>query len=149
MKTLLMFCGVVAVISAAGGIDEASAQDDRYRDKIDTTVTMDRGGSLNVSVYSGHVNVIGVSGTQLRVKGFVDRGELTFDAHSGSVRMQVEPDGRRGGSAELEISVPIGTRMQMDGYSAPYTVKGVKGEVKLESMSGSVEVADAVGRTQI
>jgi DUF4097 and DUF4098 domain-containing protein YvlB len=149
MKTLLTFCGAVAVMSAASGIDNASAQDDRYRERIDTTVTMDRGGSLNVSVYAGRVNVVGVSGSQARVKGYVDRGEMRFDAHSGSVRIQVEPDGRRGGSAELEISVPIGTRVQIDGYSAPYTVKGVKGEVKLETMSGSVDVSDAVGRTQI
>lgn len=149
MKTLLMFCGAVAVMSAAGGIDKAAAQDDRYRERIDTTVTMDRGGSLNLSVYSGHVNVTGVPGSQMRVKGVVDRGEMRFDAHSGSVRMQVEPDGRRGGSAELDITVPIGTRVQIEGYSAPYTVKGVKGEVKLESMSGNVEVSDAVGRTQI
>jgi DUF4097 and DUF4098 domain-containing protein YvlB len=63
--------------------------------------------------------------------------------------MQVEPDGRRGGSAELDITVPIGTRVQIDGFSAPYTVKGVKGELKLETMSGTVEVSDAVGRTQI
>jgi DUF4097 and DUF4098 domain-containing protein YvlB len=149
MKTLLMFCGAVAVLSAASGIEKAGAQDDRYRDRIDTTVTMDRGGSLSVSVYSGHVNVTGVPGSQMRVKGSVDRGELRFDAHSGSVRMQVEPDSRRGGSADLDITVPIGTRVQIDGFSAPYTVKGVKGEVKLETMSGNVEVSDAVGGTQI
>ncbi|HUQ48318.1 MAG TPA: DUF4097 family beta strand repeat-containing protein [Gemmatimonadaceae bacterium] len=149
MKTPWMFCGAVAVMSATVGIDNAGAQDDRYRERIDTTVTLDRGGSLNLSVYSGHVNVTGVPGTKMRVKGVVDRGELRFDAHSTSVRMQVEPDGRHGGAAELEISVPVGTRVQIDGYSAPYTVKGVKGEVKLESMSGSIEVSDAVGRTQL
>lgn len=149
MKTLLVFCGAVVVISAAGWTDKAGAQDDRYRERIDTTATMDRGGSLNVSVYSGHVNVTGVSGTQMRVKGIVERGELRFDAHSGSVSVQVEPERRRGGSAELDITVPIGTRVLIDGFSAPYTVKGVKGEVKLESMSGSIEVSDAVGRAQI
>lgn len=149
MRTLIAFCSAVAVITAAGGTQKAGAQDDRYRERIDTTVTMDRGGNLNVSVYSGHVNVIGVAGSQMKVKGFVDRGELRFDAHSSSVSMQVDPDGRRGGSAELEISVPIGTRVSIEGYSAPYTVKGVKGEVKLETMSGSVDVSDAVGRTQI
>ena len=85
----------------------------------------------------------------MHVKGVVDRGELRFDAHSGSVRMQVEPDSRRGGSADLDITVPIGTRVQIEGFSAPYTVKGVKGEVKLETMSGNVDVFDAVGRTQI
>ena len=149
MKTLWMLCSIAVVASLFGAPGNATAQDDRYREKFDTTVTMDRGGSVSISVYSGHVNVVGVSGSQVRVKGFVDRGELNFDAHSGSVRMQVEPDGRHGGNAELDLTVPIGTRVMIDGFSAPYSVKGVKGEVKLETMSGNVEVSDAVGRTTI
>lgn len=149
MKTLWTFCSAAIVASAFVPGGHAGAQDDRYREKFDSTVTMDRGGSISLSVYSGHVNVVGVSGNQVRVKGFVDRGELKFEARSGSVRMDIEPDGRHGGNAELDITVPIGTRVQIDGFSAPYTVKGVKGEVKLESMSGNIEVADAVGRTAI
>ncbi|MEO5902996.1 MAG: DUF4097 family beta strand repeat-containing protein [Gemmatimonadaceae bacterium] len=149
MKIPWMICGLALVASAFVPSGRADAQGDRYREKFDTTVKIDRGGSVTVSVYSGHVNVVGVSGSQMRVKGYVDRGELRFDAHSGSVRMDIEPNGRHGGNAELDITVPIGTRVQIDGFSAPYTVKGVKGEVKLESMSGNVEVADAVGRASI
>src|ERR1019366_10663632 len=91
---------------------------------------------------------VGVSGSQVRVKGVVGGG-LRFDAHSSSVRMEIEQDGPRGGDADLDVTVPVGTRIQIDGFSAPYTVKGVKGEVKLETMSGNVEVSDAVGRTSI
>ena len=144
-----MFCGIAVIASVFGPATTARAQDDRYREKFDTTVTIDRGGTVSVSVYSGRVNVVGVSGSQVRVKGYVDRGDFKFDSHSGSVRMDIEPDGRHGGNAELDITVPIGTRVQIDGFSAPYTVKGVKGEVKLQSMSGNVEVTDAVGRTAI
>jgi len=149
MKTLWMICCTAIVASVFAPADKADAQDDRYREKFDTTVAMERGGSVSISVYSGRVNVVGVSGSQVRVKGYVDRGEFKFDSRSGSIRMDVEPDGRHGGNAELDITVPIGTRVQIDGFSAPYTVKGVKGEVKLETMSGNVEVADAVGRTMI
>ncbi len=149
MKTLWMFCGIAAVATAFGPVEKASAQDDRYREKFDTTVAIERGGTVTVSVYSGRVNVIGVPGSQVTVKGVVDRGELKFDAHSSSVRMEVEPDGRGGGNADLDISVPIGTRVEIEGFSSRYTIKGVKGEVKLETMSGSVEVSDAVGRTAI
>lgn len=149
MKTLLVVCGIVAVATVFGPVDRASAQDNRYRERFDTTVAMERGGTVTVSVYSGRVNVLGVPGTQMTVKGVVDRGELKFDAHPSSVRVEVEPDGRRGGNADLDITVPIGTRVEIEGFSARYTVKGVKGEVKLETMSGNVEVSDAVGRTGI
>lgn len=149
MKSPWIFCCAAIVASAFVPVGKAGAQNDRYREKFDTTVTMDHGGSVSLSVYSGHVNVVGMSGNKVGVRGFVDRRELKFEARSGSVRMSIEPDGRRGGSAELDITVPIGTRVQIDGFSAPYTVKGVKGEVKLESMSGNIEVADAVGRTAI
>jgi DUF4097 and DUF4098 domain-containing protein YvlB len=150
MKTLGIVCVAIIAIGALAPARNAGAQVDRYREKFDTAVTLDRGGSVSISVYSGHVNVIGVSGSQVKVHGLVDRGEVRFDAHSGSVRVQVEPEERHGaGNADLDLTVPIGTRVQIDGFSAPYSVKGVKGEVKLESMSGNTEVSDAVGTVSI
>ena len=149
MKTIWIFCSAITLVLMNMPVVKASAQNNRYREKFDTAVTIDRGGTVSVSVYSGHVNVVGVTGSQVRVRGVVDRGELRFDAHSGSVRMQIEPDRRHGGNADLDITVPIGTRVQIDGFSAPYSVKGVRGAVKLETMSGSVEVIDVVGRATI
>jgi Uncharacterized conserved protein len=149
MRTLQTFCVVFSALGVLAPAQNAGAQND-YREKFDTTVTLDRGGTVNISVYSGHVNVVGSSGSQVKVHGVVDRGEVRFDAHSGSVRLQVEPEDRHGaGNADLDLTVPIGTRVQIEGFSAPYTVKGVKGEVKLESMSGSAEVSDAVGDVSI
>jgi DUF4097 and DUF4098 domain-containing protein YvlB len=150
MKTL----GILYVAVAATGIllpaQSAGAQNERYREKFDTAVTLDRGGTVSVSVYSGHVNVIGAAGSRVTVHGFVDRGEVRFYSHSSSVRIQIEPEERHGaGNADLDLTVPVGTRVQIDGFSAPYTVKGVRGEVKLESMSGSAEVDDALGNVSI
>ena len=150
MKTLGILCVAIALIGVLSPARSAGAQDARYREKFDTAVTLDRGGTVSVSVYSGHVNVIGAAGSQVKVHGVVDRGEVRFDAHSSSVRVQIEPEERHGaGNADLDLTVPIGTRVQIDGFSAPYTVKGVKGEVKLESMSGSTTVDDAVGSVSI
>ena len=80
MKTLLIFGCATVVASAFGPATTAGAQNDRYREKFDTAVTMGRGGSVRISVYSGHVNVVGVSGSRVRVRGFVDRGEFKFAA---------------------------------------------------------------------
>ncbi len=149
MKTSGILCVAIAAVTALGPLHKVGAQNDRYREKFDTTVALDRGGAVSISVYSGHVNVIGVAGSQVRVRGIVDRGELKFDSHSGSVRMQIEPDRRHGGNADLDLTVPTGTRVSIEGFSAPYSVKGVKGAVRLQSMSGNVEVTDAVGRVAI
>jgi DUF4097 and DUF4098 domain-containing protein YvlB len=150
MKTLGIICVAVSAIALLAPARNAGAQSD-YREKFDTTVTLDHGGTVNISVYAGHVNVIGTSGSQVKVHGVVDRGEVRFDAHSGSVRIQVDPEDRHygAGKADLDLTVPFGTRVQIDGFSAPYSVKGVKGEVKLETMSGSAEVSDAVGDVTI
>ncbi len=149
MKILTLLAAIAVAATALILPRNAVAQDARYRERFDTAVTLDRGGSVSVSLYAGHVNVVGVPGSQVKVHGTVDRGELRFDSRSGSVRLRVEPGGRRGGNAELEVTVPIGTRVQIDAFSAPLSVKGVKGEVKLGSMSGGVEVTDAVGRVAI
>lgn len=145
MKILLKGCAVLAftLISAS-----ARAQDG-IRDRVDTTVTLDRGGTLSVSLYAGRVNVVGVSGSRVRVQGVADRGEMEIRSRSGAVSVSMQHGGSHRGNASLDISVPIGTRVVLEGFSVPFEVRGVKGEAKVESLSGSVVVNDAVGKVTV
>ena len=133
------------IAPAAAGAQQSSA----YREKVDTSVTMERGGTLSVSVYSGRVNVVGTNGSTVRIRGTGERGEMDIRARSTSVTISMQPEGPRGGRADLEITVPIGTRVALEGFSAPFSVRGVKGETKVESLSGSIVVFDAVGRVNV
>jgi len=132
--------GMLLGVTATG-----SAQDSGFRDRVDTTVSLDRGGTVSVSIYSGRVNVIGGSGSQVRVRGTVDRGELQVRERSSSVSITVEPGGHRGGNAEFDITVPMGSQVILEAFSAPLSIRGVKGAARVQSLSGSIRVADAVG----
>lgn len=120
------------------------------RERMDTTVTLNRGGTLSVSLYSGKVNVTGVSGSDVRIRGTLDRENLTFRARRSSVSISVEHGGHRSANGgELDITVPIGTRVVVEGFSIPVSLSGVKGEVSVETLNGSVTVNDAVGKVTV
>ncbi|MEO8194340.1 MAG: DUF4097 family beta strand repeat-containing protein [Gemmatimonadales bacterium] len=135
---------IAAAMLALAGV--AGAQDFSSPQRIDTTVSLERGGTVSVSVYSGRVTVVGGQGSNVRIRGRVERGELQLSARTGSVNISTEPEGPHGGNAEFDITVPIGTRVVLEGFSAPLSVRGVKGAAKVESLSGGIQVADAAGQ---
>lgn len=119
------------------------------RQRVDTSLTLERGGTVSVSVYSGRVNVTGTSGSTVRVQGGLDRGDLEIRGRSSSVSITADPARPQAGRVDLDISVPIGTRVVLEGFSVPFSVRGVKGEVNIESLSGDVVVSDAVGKVNV
>ena len=119
------------------------------RQRVDTSLSLDRGGTVSVSVYSGTVNVTGTSGSTVRIQGGLDRGDLEIRGRSSSVSITTDPSRPRAVRVDLDISVPIGTRVVLEGFSVPFSVKGVKGEAKVESLSGGVTVSDAVGKVSV
>ncbi len=142
--------GVIVAVGIASmtPTHKAGAQSDRV--SIDTTVSLDRGGTLSVSIYSGRVNVTGTTGTSVRVRGSADRGELRVRERANSITVGLEhgyPGSGR--SAELDISVPHGTRVVLEGFSAPFSVRGVKGDASVETLSGSIIVTDAAGKVTL
>lgn len=137
----------VAVMLGAAGTARAQNFDSPQR--VDTTVSLERGGTLSVSVWSGRVNISAGSGSSVRVRGTVERDAMELRARSSSVSISMESEIRHGGRAELDITVPEGTNIVLEGYSAPYVVRGVKGAVQAETLSGSIRVSDAIGRVTL
>ncbi len=113
--------------------------------RVDTTLSLERNGTVRVAIYSGHVNVVGTTGSSVRIRGTSETDELDIRDREGSISVSLEPERGHGGRAELDISVPIGTNVVLEAFSAPLSVRGVKGEVKLEALSGSLVIDDAVG----
>lgn len=120
-----------------------------YASTVDSTVTIEKGGTVSVSVYSGKVNVTGGSGSQVQIRGTTERADLEIRARPTSVTISTDPEGPHGGRADLDIVVPTGTRVVLNGFSAPFSIKGVKGEAKIESLSGSAVVSGAVGKVKV
>jgi len=138
----------VALVSAAL-FAPAAAEAQGFRQRVDTSVTIEKGGTLSVSVYSGRVNVIGGSGSSVRIQGTVEGGDMELRARPSSVTISTQQESPHGGRADLDITVPTGTRVVLEGFSAPFSVRGVKGEAKVESLSGNVTVSDAVGKVNV
>lgn len=147
-KTFLKgLAGLAAMLGIAGA---AQAQDNfRSPERVDTTFTLDRNGTVSISIYSGRVNVTGTTGSSVRIRGTAERDEMQIRSRSGMVSVSLEPERGHGGRAEFDVTVPIGTNVVLEAFSAPLTVRGVKGPAQIETLSGDVHVTDAVGTVEI
>lgn len=126
----------------------AKAQDYRGRTRIDTTVRLDRGGAVDLSLISGRINVTGWDRPEVRISASIDRGILRFDANPARVSLTVddENDGNRGrrrhdvGDARYDVSVPRGSRLILEAVSGDIIASGSQGEIEASSVSGNVDV---------
>ena len=131
---------------------EARAERDREREQtrrerelagaLDTTVTFDARGTVNVSCPGGDVIVTGTARNQIVVKARTERGAIRF-VSSGS-NATLEPAASRGcNDAHFELSVPAGVHLVANTWSGSLRVSGVKGEIDAHAQSGDVDVRDA------
>lgn len=131
------------------------AQDYQRRTQIDTTVRLDRGGAVDLSLISGKIRVTGWDRQDVKVAASIDRGTLRFDANSSRVTLSVDEsdDNRHGrhsvGDARYEVSVPRGARLILEAVSGDVTASGSQGEIEATSVSGDVDVRDGVGEVSI
>src|SRR3954464_5651485 len=129
----------------------ARAQDDRPITQIDTTVRLERGGTVDLSLISGRIRVTGWDRSEVKISASIESGSLEFDANSSRVSLSVEDsDDSRGrrhhnvGEARYEVSVPRGSRLILEAVSGDITTTGSQGEIEANSVSGNVDVTDGV-----
>ena len=109
---------------------------------LDTTVTFDARGTVNVSCPGGDVVVTGTDRNQIVVKARTERGAIRFV--SSGTTATLEPATNRGCSdAHFELSVPAGVRLVASTWSGSLTVRGVHGDVEAHAQSGDIDVSDA------
>ena len=126
---------------------EAKAQEYLGRTRVDTTVRLDRGGVVDLSLISGRINVTGWDRPDVRISASIDRGIIRFNANPSRVSMSVddEDDNRRRGrhsvgDARYEVSVPRGARLILEAVSGDVRASGSQGEIEASSVSGEVDV---------
>ena len=112
---------------------------DRYPTRIDTVVSFDRQGTVDLSLISGRIKVTAWDRQEVKVVASIDDGRLRFSASQSRVSLEVD---RHGGEARYDVTVPRGTKLALEAVSGNITATGVGGEVDAESVSGSVEVSD-------
>jgi hypothetical protein len=157
MKTVLKCSWIVAAMVAATLPASAKAQDEGVRirglTRIDTTVRLDRGGAVDLSLISGRIRVTGWDRQEVKIAATIESGRLKFDANSSRVTLSVDDNnddyGRHNrhnnvGEARYEVSVPRGSRLILEAVSGDVTTQGSQGEIEANSVSGDVDVSDGV-----
>jgi DUF4097 and DUF4098 domain-containing protein YvlB len=153
LSRLIILAGVVIAVPLT-----VKAQDDqgvriRGLTRIDTTVRLDRGGAVDLSLVSGKIRVTGWDRPDVKISATIESGRLRFDANSSRVSLSVEDtdnDGRRShrghniGDAQYVVSVPRGSRLILEAVSGDVIAKGSQGEIEATSVSGDVDVSDGV-----
>jgi DUF4097 and DUF4098 domain-containing protein YvlB len=121
--------------------------------RVDTTVSLDRGGAVDLSLISGKIRVTGWDRSDVKIAASIESGRLRFDANSSRVSLSVDDtddNGRRGhghnnvGDAQYDVSVPRGSRLILEAVSGDVIARGSRGEIEATSVSGDVDVSDGV-----
>jgi DUF4097 and DUF4098 domain-containing protein YvlB len=125
--------------------DREREQERRERElagALDTTVTFDARGTVNVSCPGGDVVVTGTDRNQIVVRARTERGQIRFVSSGSSASL--EPASNRGcNDAHFELSVPSGVHLVAATWSGSLKVSGVHGEVEAHAQSGDVDIRDA------
>ncbi len=142
MKTFEIIVGIT--VGAAAIPAMCGAQDVYPPSQIDTSVTLERHATVDLSLISGRIRVTGWDRQNIKISASAQRGRLSFRATPSRLWVSVEGWRGRAGDASYEVSVPRGTRLVLEAISGDLTASGTRGEVSASTVSGDVEVADAV-----
>jgi hypothetical protein len=131
--TLLCAAGIALPAAGQRAVNETHAV------AADATVT--------VSNISGSVRVVGGDRSDVHITGTLGRGieklEVTGSGSRLDVRVIYPRQCEDCGGAEIELAVPAGVRPEVQTVSADIDVSGVRGDARVESVSGSITLATA------
>jgi len=134
MKKLLLSIACVAALAYPVAAQQS----------VNETHAVAGDATITVENISGSVVVTGWDQDQVRVTGTLGRGIERLDVSgSGSrlaIRVVYPHDCHQCEGADLEISVPAGSRPEVETVSADIEATGLRGDVRLQSVSGRVKV---------
>jgi DUF4097 and DUF4098 domain-containing protein YvlB len=117
-------------------------------DTVDRKVAAEATGEVVISNVSGTIDVRGWDRNEVHVTGRLGSGVERIDVESSGGRTFVKVVLPRGnnhdGEADIEVSVPKGSSLEVSAVSADVSSRGVLGTQRLKSVSGEV-TADIVG----
>jgi DUF4097 and DUF4098 domain-containing protein YvlB len=139
MKTAFLFLATVFLTTA--GPERAAALS-----SVEQRRSAAPDGLVEIENASGTIRVVGWDQGEVLVKGTLGQGATGLDFSGGGRRthVEVETEGNfHGVRSDIEVRVPVGSRVQIDGFQAEITVSGVKGGVRAETVNGSIAVSGA------
>jgi len=151
--TFRTFAFTAALLAAAAPLSaqhhgrRGRSGDDRTN-KIDTTVSVSRTATVDLSLLSGEIKVTSWDKNEVRIIATSEDGDLRFEASSSRVSLSIDEDNGDDGDTEYQVTVPKGARVIGSSISGNVSVRGV-GEVEATSVSGDVTVSAIAGSATI
>jgi DUF4097 and DUF4098 domain-containing protein YvlB len=132
---LLVLCALPLAVAANEG-------------SVERKVAASPNGDVIISNVAGTIDVRGWDRNEVQVTGTLGRSVERIDVESSDGRTVVKVVLPRGnahdGDADIEVSVPKGSSVEVSAVSADVSSRGVLGTQRLKSVSGEV-TADIVG----
>jgi len=136
---------------------------------VDKRLPATANGVVEIEVPAGSVKVVGWSNAEVRITGTLAAGaELGFDSEGHGTMIEIESEGHPSHSvSDIEVHVPFGSQVAVEGVELDIEVTGVTGsveaetvngsiaqsgaarDVSIQSVNGSVDVRGAVGRIEV
>jgi DUF4097 and DUF4098 domain-containing protein YvlB len=123
-------------------------EDEDYRSRIDTTVTIDKTGTVDLSLTSGEIIVKSWDKGSVQVRAWSERGLLRLDASSARVSLSVRSERGGMGDTHYEVTIPAGARLSTHSVSGDITTTGGS-EVEARSVSGDITTETVSGRATL
>lgn len=100
-------------------------------------------GIVAIDNGAGSVRVIGWNKAEVAVTGQLGVGATGLELSGSGPRTEVEVNTEgnpHGVQSQLEVRVPEGSRVEIEGFGSSVTVTGVTGAVSVETVNGSISV---------
>ncbi len=140
MKRIAFFLSAI-LFAAAPAVAEQS---------VDRKIAAEKDGVVQIYNVAGSVRVKGRDAKEVAVTGTLGDGveRLEFSGGGGKtvIKVILIPQTHERGDAELEISVPAGSGLEIETVSATIDAAGVTGESRLSSTSGWISLQGCAAR---
>jgi DUF4097 and DUF4098 domain-containing protein YvlB len=157
-RKAMIFMAALSVLAATAGADSVDQRRPAAAD-----------GRVSIENMNGTIKVIGWDKGEVWVKGsLASEASLEFSSSERQTSIEIEVEGNpMAARSDLEVHVPAGSRVEIEGFRATIDVTGVTGaveaetvngsithagaakEVELQSVNGSIEVTGAAGRIEL
>jgi hypothetical protein len=151
LMTRSILRSLLAATAVAGALTTGIAPraDAQSRSRLDTTFAFSKSGSVELGLISGEITVTGWSRPEIKIVAYSRRSMIETSLSNSRVTLSLS--GRRNGDDESRyvLMVPIGTRVTANSVSGDVSVKATAGETDIGTVSGNIELVDAVDRINI
>ena len=144
MEIMINRIGMAALAMMLAGAGAGADQ------KVEERRPATKNEKVSIEGGNGMIRVIGWDKAEVQVTGTLSEGAaaLEFESQGGRTDISVDSEGHdpRGARADLEISVPSGSNVEVDGFASEISVLGVSGPVSAETVNGSIKVQATGGQ---